>query len=64
MAEDDKTYCGQGERIPLNEDNEMTIAALVTKLGISRQDVLDAMEQVGTSRAKLVEFFRSKENSY
>jgi hypothetical protein len=61
MASEDKTYCGRGDRSDMNDSD---IYSLAERLGVSVQDILDVMEQVGEDREKVVAYFHDKENSY
>ena len=61
MASEDKTYCGRGYSAA---DDEDSINQLTKQLGVSKQDILDAIELVGNDKEKVEEYFRSKENSY
>jgi|GEM_PF-5476033 len=63
MAEEDKTYCGQNDHNS-GAGETLTVGNLATKLSVSIQDVLDAMEQVGPDFNKVEAYFKSKENSY
>jgi hypothetical protein len=60
MASDDKTYCGRGESPEMRRE----IDDLAERLAISRQDVLDVMDQVGSSLDAVEAYFLSKQNSY
>jgi DNA-binding phage protein len=64
MASEDKTHCGQAERDPAKSFDEKGIAELANKLGISAEDIIDAIDQLGNDREKVEAFFKSKENSY
>ena len=60
MASEDKTFCGRG----YFADDEDTIDLLMKQWGVSKQDILDAIELVGNDKTKVDEYFRSKENYY
>lgn len=64
MAEDDKTYCGQGNRDLSNIDYAHLIHVMMQKFALSRQEVLNAIELVGTDKAKLEEFFINRSTLY
>jgi hypothetical protein len=61
MASEDKTYCGRGYT---PADDADSINQLIKQLGVSREDIFDAIELVGNDKEKVEEYFRSKENSY
>lgn len=62
MASDDKTYCGQGDRS--DSDAATIVAMLMSEFGATRQDVLTAMDRIGTDKAALQAFFRDKQTFY
>lgn len=64
MASEDKTYCGQSDRSHVDATDLSAMEDLCKKLGVSKQDILDAIEQVGNDRDKVEEYFHDKENSY
>ena len=61
MAYEDTTYCGRGDRSDMNDSE---IFSLAQRLGVSVQDILDVMEQVGEDHEKVAAYFHDKENSY
>jgi len=61
MASEDKTYCGRGYSAA---DDEDTIDMLMKQLGVSKQDILNAIQLVGNDKEKVEEYFRRKEKSY
>ena len=64
MASEDKTYCGRGDRNDVDARELSAIKALAEKLGVSPQEVWNAIEQVGNDPRKVEAFFLSKENPY
>lgn len=63
MASEDKTYCGRGEK-HITADLPENIQLLTEKLGITKEDIIDAIKLVGNDKNKVEEYFRNKENAY
>ncbi len=64
MATEDKTYCGQGDPDLLDTNDPAALHAFAALLGVTEEDVTDAIEKAGNDRSSIIEFFRSRENSY
>lgn len=47
-----------------NAATETRVREIAEQLAVSREDVLDAIEQVGDDPAKIEEMLRGRENSY
>ena len=58
--EDDKSKTDGRDSSKVSASEDYELSYLEEKLGVSRQQVKDAIKQVGNSREKVEEYLRSK----